>query len=588
MNDAAIVLDSRDRIVEMNPAALRLFKKREDAVIGQPVATVFSVAPNLIDTYRAAYEAQDSLTLGKGEDAQTYEFRISAIFRQEELIGRLVVLHDITERKKAEIALRESEQRYRLVSELSTDYAFAYTVLPDGSLVTDWVTDAAERITGISADEWHSSKHFTNIVFPNDRPITQKRRETVLSGQPVTTEFRLVKPDGKIVWLRSHSRPVWDTEQNRVVRIYGAGKDITERKQAEEALRESEEMARALLNAPQDSVFMVTPNGLILASNEMAAERYGKRPEELVGTNIFDLMPPDLVKARNAIGDEVVRTGKPIHFEDERAGMLFETTVYPVFDTHKNVSRLAIIARDVTEQKQAEQNRLDLALERERVQILANFITQAAHEFRTPLSTINTSTYLMKKSTNPTFQQRYIHTIQKQTRDITRLINDLLTMSRLDSQASLPVKKVNLTELLRSVYNTRQNALDTKTVQCCLELSDSLVVQGDAFYLTQAIERLLDNAIQFTPENGQITMQAESLNDYIQITISDTGLGIQGDDLPHIFERFYRADKAGTIRGFGLGLSIAKSIITLHGGCISVESDGIPGKGATFHISLPV
>ena len=160
-------------------------------------------------------------------------------------------------------------------------------------------------------------------------------------------------------------------------------------------------------------------------------------------------------------------------------------------------------------------------------------------------------------------------------------------MSKLDGIREVNTKEVDLCQVIAMVNATRQPVFQSKNIRSVLELkTQPLLVQADINYLQEAIEAIVDNAICFTPEDGTITIRAGSSEGNAIIEIIDTGVGINQNDLPYIFERFYRSDKAGTIRGFGLGLPVAKVIVELHQGHIEVES--APGKGSTFRIILPM
>jgi signal transduction histidine kinase len=301
------------------------------------------------------------------------------------------------------------------------------------------------------------------------------------------------------------------------------------------------------------------------------------------------LLPDQLPIVRAVMAQDMARnpTGPNEFTLKRKDGRLVEVEISTFPVAIQEQSLILGVARDITERRQAEQRRLELALERERVQILADFIAQASHEFRTPLSTINTSTYLLQKSTDSVEQLRYIQQIEDRVHDITTLLNALLTMSRLDGLRELTTEPVDLGGLVKIAYTARQKAWQTRAIQGTLRLpAEPLLIAGDAGYLRQAIGAILDNAIRFTPDGGAIAVHLEQVGETAVLAITDTGIGIGAADLPHIFERFYRGDKAGTTRGFGLGLPIAKGIVELHRGSISVESE--EGKGSTFKILLPV
>ena len=145
---------------------------------------------------------------------------------------------DVTKQKKLEDQLRESEERYRSISEITSDYAYAFRVEPGNSLTLEWITAAFSRTSGLTAEEVMVGEGWIDLCHPEDKEIVQRHKESVLSGQEQACEFRIIAKSGEVRWLRNSMRPVWDREQGRVVRIYGAGQDITERKRLEEQLRE--------------------------------------------------------------------------------------------------------------------------------------------------------------------------------------------------------------------------------------------------------------------------------------------------------------------------------------------------------------
>ncbi len=157
--------------------------------------------------------------------------------RNGQTIGITGFAHDITARKQAEEKIRQSEERYRRISDLISDYAYAFRVEEGNKLVREWVTDSFTRITGYTPQEMDERGGWSSIIHPDDMPIALARARRLFGGENDVSEFRIIRKDGEIRWLRDHGQPVWDETQGRVVRIYGAAEDITERKRAEEEIR---------------------------------------------------------------------------------------------------------------------------------------------------------------------------------------------------------------------------------------------------------------------------------------------------------------------------------------------------------------
>ncbi|MFN7036190.1 MAG: GAF domain-containing protein, partial [Bellilinea sp.] len=148
----------------------------------------------------------------------------------------LLAIEDVTERQQAVDSLNHSEERYRAISEMISDYAYAFEVMEDGSLKREWVAGGFERITGFTPEESEARGGWQALIYPPDMPIALRRAERLMSGRQDTSEFRIMRKDGGVRWLRDHGLPVWDEDRKRVVRIYGAAQDITEQKQHEREL----------------------------------------------------------------------------------------------------------------------------------------------------------------------------------------------------------------------------------------------------------------------------------------------------------------------------------------------------------------
>ena len=171
------------------------------------------------------------------------------------LVGTMAVFTDISKQKQFERELRESEMRYRAVSELTSEYAYAYRVEPDGELVSEWVTDGITRTTGYSSQELQSLGGWQRLIHSDDIPIALGQLDSLLSNEARTVEYRIVTKDGQVRWVRDYARPTWHSTEKRIARIEGAIQDITERKRAEEALRESEDRLSKIVRAANDGMW---------------------------------------------------------------------------------------------------------------------------------------------------------------------------------------------------------------------------------------------------------------------------------------------------------------------------------------------
>lgn len=257
---------------------------------------------------------------------------------------------------------------------------------------------------------------------------------------------------------------------------------------------------------------------------------------------------------------------------------------HPVVDESGTVTHLYSTTQDITAQHLARQHAFELALERERIQLLRDFITQASHEFRTPLSLINSNLYLLERTDHQ--REERFKIIYNQTQALNNLVERLVTMVELDSGVEMkhqPVAINSVVDMVTVAYST-----ELKHYHMTVDLAQRLpMILGDTHYLHKALLEILKNAVQHTPVDGAITLRAYPVNaGKINLEIQDTGQGILPEDQPHIFKRFYRGDKSQTTRGFGLGLAIAQRIIEAHGGKITFETS--PGKGTTFTIQLKV
>jgi PAS domain S-box-containing protein len=275
-----------------------------------------------------------------------------------ERITREELEKEVTERTRAEEALRQSELRYRTVAD--NTYDFEFWIDPEGRFL--YASPSCERIYGREQSQFLNDPGLRRgTVHPDDlASFDQHVADEQNKRTPGELEFRILRPDGAPRWLAHACQPIFD-EQGRYRGVRGSCRDITDRRNAEFALRELESRASALINAADESILLFGLDGVIRAANTTAAARLGKGVDEVIGTKWTDHMPSGVAELRQEKADEVVRTRGPVRFEDQRAGIYFDHRCYPVYDRAGVVNAIAVFSSDITERKRMEAENAYLA-----------------------------------------------------------------------------------------------------------------------------------------------------------------------------------------------------------------------------------
>lgn len=371
---------------------------------------------------------------------------------------------------------------------------------------------------------------------------------------------------------------------------------VVARRHTLDTIRKSEHGLRTLLENAPLSIFVIGLNGSIEISNQNAARLFAyAQSDDLLGLKIDSLIPN--------IEDKIIETfahtdDTESYFPTLRLGLqrdLFGQTqtgnkipleVSLTMIVMENGTKILCFVSDLSDHIQVEDARVLLALEHERSNVLSRFIRDASHEFRTPLSVIKMKTYLLEKLTDADRRRDQLHLIDQQVDSIERLINDLAFITQLESGQSLAFVYYHVNHLIDTILSSLMPQINDKQIQISLELADNVPnLRGNVDALKEAFQRVIDNAIRYSKEQGIVKLHTELTPDAVIVTIEDSGIGIESQYLDRVFERFFRVDEAHSTRGFGLGLSIADKVIQLHEGRISIKSE--IGKGTIVTISLP-
>lgn len=317
----------------------------------------------------------------------------------------------------------------------------------------------------------------------------------------------------------------------------------------------------------------------------------GYNLEAILGDNFWQIVHPDSVdtlrdvfRQFNASGELNARIEVKAYNVHHQLRVL---DVQMVSITYNHQPALLGAVLDMTERLHAHERQLALETEKQRVKLLTDFVRDVSHDFRTPLSTINTCVYLLGRIDDPIKRQQKLDIMREQVRHLDKLVDGLLTMSRLDSTQILPFKLFDLNLVIIETLQSLAPYIKEKKHQIHTDLQDDLsLIMGDMQDVYRAVREIVSNAVQYTPSSGEITIQTRQHNTMVMIMVQDNGDGISEADLPRIFDRFFRADQARTTGGVGLGLSIARKVIEYHHGYIDVQSKIY--HGSIFRIYLPI
>ena len=374
----------------------------------------------------------------------------------------------------------------------------------------------------------------------------------------------------------------------------------------------TEALLAAIVASSEDAIASKTLTGIVTSWNQAAERLFGYTSEEMVGQSILRIIPPELYAEEDHILSELGRGNRIERYETQRLHkdgrrLHISLTISPIRDENGVVIGAAKVAHDVTElrERQAQLKQIaadqELLLQSERAaraeaerlgRLKDEFLATLSHELRTPLNAIQGWTQILRHhNASPQDFQRGLEAIDRNVRAQTQIVNDLLDMSRIISgQVLLEVRPMSLQEVIHTALDSVRPSAEAKGIRVQSLLDSRLgAVRGDPQRLQQVLWNLLANAIKFTPRGGRVTVALERIDSQAQITIEDTGVGIEPDFLPFVFDRFRQAD-AGIARhygGLGLGLSIVKSLVELHGGAVRVSSPG-RDQGSTFTVALPI
>ena len=505
--------------------------------------------------------------------------------------------------KPTQKTVRQTGDPFRLLVESVKDYAIF--ILDQQGYVQTWNL-GAENIKGYTADEI-IGKHFS-MFYPEedlkaDKPGYELKVATEV-GRFEDEGWRIRK-DGSRFWANVVITALRDADG--VLRGFGkVTRDLTERKHAEETLRQSEQRFRMLVEEVEDyAIFMLDVEGYIQSWNAGAEAIKGYKADEIIGKHFTVFYPEEDIQ-RDKPRFELKVAAEVGRFEDEgwrlrKDGTRFWANVIitALRDKDGVLRGFGKVTSDLTERKKAEEQRLQLAREqvaRSEAEAASRakdeFLATISHELRTPLNAIlGWGRMLRNTNLNEENVNRGLNSIERNAKLQAQLIDDLLDVSSIISgKLRLTVLPVDLPPIIEAAVDSMRPAADAKGIRLQLMLdSHAGLISGDPDRLQQIVWNLLSNAVKFTHREGRVHVSLQRFNSHVEIKVSDTGRGISPEFLPYVFDRFRQADSSISRMhgGLGLGMAIVRHLVELHGGTVHAQSPG-EGQGTTFTVELPI
>lgn len=592
--------DLSGRITDANDAFLKMIGYTREELLEGKVRWDQLTPPEWLE--RTQQAIQEFKTRGRctpyekeyfRKDGSRFWGRFVGALLEDGLEGVAFVV-DITERKRAEESSRESELRYRtLFDSIDEGFCVIEVLFDENQKPVDYrfleINPMFEKQTGLRDAV---GKRMRLLAPDHEAHWFEIYGRVALTGAPVRFENRA---EALHRWYDVYAFRIGAPEERKVAVLFN---DITERKQAEEALRNSREQLQTILDNTTAVVYLMSLDNRFILINRQFEELFNLKNKETHGRSIYEVFPKEVADAFQANNKKVIEGGTPLEFEEEvplaDGAHVYLSMKVPLIDQAGKPYGICGISSDITDRKRMEETLKQKTREAEEAsRAKSQFVSIVSHELRTPLNAIIGYSGLLKR---PEFSEHSDKRIEMNDRIyynaqiLLELINNLLNLNRMDaSQMPVENETVFVADVAARIVDHLRAMGAEKGLQ--MELINEhgpLPIRSDLKKIEQIIRNLISNALKFT-DHGSVTVRLSdhSAERRVSIDVADTGIGIAEEDLPRLFEPFYQADPSNTrsYEGTGLGLSIVKKFTELLGGTVRVAST--LGAGTTFTLSLP-
>jgi PAS domain S-box-containing protein len=585
----------------VNDRLLKMFGyQRENEIVGHPFTEFISPSYRSLMAERGlnreagknmpnCYEFRALRKDGTEFDAEIYV----TLIRFQGVTARQGIIRDITERKRAEEALKESEGRFRIASQITSDVVYERDLQTGIATFYGDIDSHLGYAPGGYPRTWEG---WRGHVHPEDlAQIESKSIDQLEPGIPHSIEYRMRKKDGTyMTWLDSIML-ILDEKTGKPLKFIGAATDITERKRAEEAIKESEErFSKAFRSSPEAIAITTIEDGKFIEVNDNFNRITGYTREEVIGHSATELdmwiNPEERARVIQTLKEQSKVRNEEFNFRrkpGEAQTVLFSAETINIGGEPCIIAAIT----DITERKRAEEQAREAEALRKLDKLRTELLANISHELRTPLTSIKGfATMLLDydRRLKRHAKRGYLETIDKNTDRLAELIDQLLMMSRLDA-GTLTINKrpIVINKLCQEVI--AEAWVRSPTHRFVLNLPKKLPkVNIDARRIQEVLDNLISNAVKYSEAGTEVTIAARQVGHELLVSVTDQGVGIPKKDLPRVFERMFRSRPRliPGARGTGLGLSICKGLVEAHDGRIWIESEEKGGTRCYFTLPL--
>jgi len=503
---------------------------------------------------------------------------------------------EISERKQAEIKLNESKEKYRTVADFTYDWE--YWLGPDGRYI--YISPSCERITRYKADEFLDDPHLlTAIIHPQDRSYFRHHLDGVMTEncEVRRLDFRIITRSNEERWI-SHTCQSVSGSDGKWLGRRGTNRDITDQKRIEETLRKSEDKFRSLAENISDWIWEIDKEGKYIYSNPRSKDILGYESEEIIGKTPFDFMPPEEAERLGAAFEAAMNTPQVfsgienINLDKNGNTVILETNALPIFNSSGECISYRGIDRDITERKSSEQKIKKINEELKELNATRDrFFSIIAHDLKSPFQGLLGYSEMLTTEYDRLSESEkilFIKNIYELSKNAYALLDNLLIWSRIQTGKMIFSPDVfNLRQELLPTINLLSQIASNKNISVENNIDGKTLLKADRNMLQTIIRNLVSNAIKFTLQGGKVVLASAQISNYVEISVSDTGVGMNRDLLENIFisGKVTSTKGTGNEGGTGLGLGLCYEMVKMHNGKIWAESK--VENGTTFVFRIP-